>query len=116
MKIEYRPIADVKPYPGNPTIDADAIAAVAWSICEVGFVNPIHVDERGEVVFGHIRLAAARSLGMTKVPVVVCDKMSPDRVRALRIADCQTPHLSARRKGSVLAACSPRREEYSYAG
>ena len=113
MNIEYRPTTAVKPYPGNPGIDADAIAATAWSICEVGFVNPIHVDEKGEVIFGHIRLAAARSLGMTKVPVVVCDMMSPDRIRALRIADRQTPHLPARREES---AVSVRRAEYSYAG
>jgi len=45
------------------------------------------VDENGEVISGHIRLVAAQYLGITDVPVVVCDDLSPEQVRALRLAD-----------------------------
>jgi len=89
MEIEARPTVAVKPYPGNPGADDAAISLVAWSIREIGFVNPILVDERNEVISGHIRLAAARRLGMTEVPIVVCDSLSADQARALRLADNQ---------------------------
>jgi len=92
MKIEFRPIADVKPYFGNP-VGADAIPAVAWSIIEIGFINPILVNEESEVISGHIRLAAAQSLGMAEVPVVVCDSLSADQIRVLRFADSQVSRL-----------------------
>jgi hypothetical protein len=85
--MELHPISAVKPYPGNPTVDAGAVSVVAWSIREIGFVNPILVDGKDEVISGHIRLAAARSLGMTEVPVVVCESLHPDLVRFLRLAD-----------------------------
>ena len=101
MKIEYRPIDAVTPYPGNPAVDDAIISTLGWSIREIGFCNPILVDEKGVVISGHLRLAAAQSLGMSEVPVVVCDSLSSDQVRALRIADCQAPLLPVRRSGDV---------------
>jgi len=41
MKIELRKIADVHPYPNNPRINDDAVDAVATSIREFGFQQPI---------------------------------------------------------------------------
>ena len=96
MKIEFRSTADVKPYPGNPSVDDDIVSVVAWSIREIGFCNPILVDEKDEVISGHIRLAAALSLGMAEVPVVVCDSLSADQVRTLRFADSQGSLIPAR--------------------
>jgi site-specific DNA-methyltransferase (adenine-specific) len=52
------------------------------------------VDVEGVVIAGHTRLAAARSLGMTEVPVIVCEGLSPEQVRALRLADNQVASLS----------------------
>jgi len=98
MKIEFRSPAAVKPYPGNPSVDDDIVSEVAWSIREIGFCNPILVDEKDEVISGHIRLAAAQSLGMAEVPVVVCDSLSSDQIRALRLADSQSLAMPARRE------------------
>lgn len=50
MKIEQRPIASVKPYPGNPRQNDKAVDAVARSIKEFGFRVPIVVDRQGENV------------------------------------------------------------------
>ena len=94
MQIEYRPIDAVKPYPENPRVNDAAIPAVARSIREFGFRNPILVDADGVVIAGHTRLAAARSLGLAEVPVVVCADLSPDQTRALRIADNQVGTLA----------------------
>ncbi len=56
------------------------------SILESGFTNPILISERGVVIAGHARLAAARWLGMTEVPVLVLDHLSETQLRALVLA------------------------------
>ena len=97
MEIEYHPIAAVKPYPDYPDIDDATISVVIWSIREIDFCNPILVNERDEVISGHVRLAAAQRLGMTEVPVIVCDNMPPDQVHALRLIDYQDQIFSVLR-------------------
>ncbi len=95
MQIEYRPVEGIKSYPGNPRVNADAVPAVAASIREFGFRNPILLDADGVIIAGHTRLAAAKSLGMTEVPVAVIVDLSPEQIRALRLADNQTASLSS---------------------
>jgi hypothetical protein len=60
---------------------------VAASIVEFGFTNPVLVDSNDGIVAGHGRLAAARELGLTEVPVVVLDHLSDRQKRAYVIAD-----------------------------
>jgi hypothetical protein len=60
---------------------------VAASIVEFGFTNPVLVDSNDGIVAGHGRLAAARELGLTEVPVVVLDHLSERQKRAYVIAD-----------------------------
>jgi len=87
MKIESYPIDSVKPCSDSCCIDAATIRVVAWSIRKIGFINPILLDAEGVVIAGHVRLAAARSLGMAKVPVVIRADLSPAQVRTLCIED-----------------------------
>ncbi len=94
MKIELWPIAEVKPYPGNPRQNDDAVDAVAASIREYGFRQPIVVDADGVIICGHTRYKAAQKLGLDKVPVHVATDLSPEQVRAYRIADNQTASLA----------------------
>jgi len=95
MKIEFRPIDAVKPYLGKCRAKDAAISVVAGSIREEGFSKPILLDAEGVVVAGHIRLAAARSLGIAEVPVIVCDELSQEQIDILRLADsAQTAHMS----------------------
>jgi len=77
MKTEIRPIDAVKPYPGNLRANNVATLVIAWSIRKIGFYNPILVDGKDEVISGHIQLAAVRNLGITEVPVIVCDSQAP---------------------------------------
>jgi ParB-like chromosome segregation protein Spo0J len=46
MKVELWKIGDVKPYPGNPRQNKAAVDAVAASIREFGWRQPIVVDAR----------------------------------------------------------------------
>jgi DNA modification methylase len=94
MKIELWNIADVKPYPGNPRQNDDAIDAVAKSLVEFGFRQPIVVDSDGVIVCGHTRYKAAVKLHLEQVPVHVAKDLSPEQIRAYRIADNQTASLA----------------------
>jgi len=90
MDVELWPIEDVTPYEGNPRQNEEAVGAVAASIREFGFRQPIVVDEGGVVICGHTRLAAAKELGLARVPVHVAEGLTPDQVKAYRLADNAT--------------------------
>jgi ParB-like chromosome segregation protein Spo0J len=87
MKVEFRPPSDLHPYPGNPRLNDAAVEAVAKSIRDFGFRQPIVVDADGVVVAGHTRLKAALRLGLAKVPVHVVKDLTADQIRAYRLAD-----------------------------
>lgn len=76
MKVVTYQIADVKPYENNPRNNDSAVDAVAASIREFGWQQPIVVDKDGVIIAGHTRYKAARKLGLAEVPVVVADKLT----------------------------------------
>jgi DNA modification methylase len=94
MLIELRKLSEIRPYPGNPRQNDAAVEAVAKSIREFGFRQPIVVDADGVIVCGHTRWKAAHKLGLDQVPVHVARDLSPEQVKALRIADNQTASLA----------------------
>ena len=94
MLVEMRPIGSVRPYFNKPRINDAAVAAVAASIREFGFRQPLVVDEDGVIVVGHTRYKAALLLGLTEVPVHVARGLSPAQLKAYRIADNKTATLS----------------------
>ena len=94
LKIEYVPIDSIRAYLNNPRDNNGAIEAVARSIQEFGFKVPIILDGNREIVAGHTRHKAALKLGMTEVPVIRADDLTPEQVRAFRIADNQTASLA----------------------
>ncbi len=94
MKIEMRPLAAIKPYDRNPRQNDAAVEAVARSLKEFGFRQPIVVDQAGVVVVGHTRLKAAERLGLTKVPVHVAKDLTPEQAKAYRIADNRTGDIA----------------------
>ena len=94
MKVEQRPLADIKPYEQNPRINDKAVDAVAESIRRFGFRQPIVVDGDGVIVCGHTRWKAAQKLGLEQVPVHVARDLTPEQIRAYRIADNKTAELA----------------------
>ncbi len=94
MKIELRKLSDIHPYEQNPRQNDQAVEAVAESIRRFGFRQPIVVDAEGVIVCGHTRWKAAHQLGLEKVPVHVAKDLSPEQVRAYRIADNKTADLA----------------------
>jgi len=94
MKIELWDIGRIKPYPNNPRVNDAAVAAVAASLKEFSWQQPLVVDTEGMLVVGHTRWKAAQHLGWPKVPVHVATELTPAQCKAYRIADNQTASIA----------------------
>ena len=73
------------PYARNPRDNDAQIARMAAALREFGFRIPIVARSDGTVVDGHLRLKAARQLGLAEVPVVLADELSDAQVKAFRL-------------------------------
>lgn len=88
LKIVYKDPGQLKPRPNNPrTHSRKQIQQIAASIQEFGFINPILTDATDGIVAGHARVEAAKLLGMSDVPIVRVDHLTPAQIRAYVIAD-----------------------------
>jgi len=94
MHVALWDIADVQPYPNNPRHNDQAVEAVARSIAEFGFRQPIVCDEQGVIIVGDTRYRAAKRLGLKKVPVHVAKGLTPAQSKAYRLADNKTAELA----------------------
>jgi len=94
VKVELKNIESIRPYEQNPRLNDQAVEAVAKSLREFGFRQPIVVDTEGVIIVGHTRWKAAQKLGLQKVPVHVAKDLSPAQVKAYRLADNQTATLA----------------------
>lgn len=87
MKITERKIGDIKPYERNPRKNDEAVKYVAESIKQFGFKVPIVIDKDNVIVAGHTRYKAGIKLGLKEVPCIVADDLTPDQIKAYRLAD-----------------------------
>lgn len=88
LKVQLWPLDRIKPYEKNVKIhDEDQVKKIAESIQKFGWDQPIVVDKDGVIIKGHGRTEAAKFLGLKKVPVLVRDDLTPDQVKAARVAD-----------------------------
>jgi DNA modification methylase len=85
MEIRFWPIERLIFYARNPHKNDSAVDRMCSSIREFGFKIPVLARSDGEVVDGHLRLKGARKLGITEVPVILCDEWTPAQVRAFRL-------------------------------
>ena len=94
MQIIERKISELKPYANNPRLNDGAVDAVAASIKNFGFKVPLVVTADGEIIAGHTRLKAAQKLKMKTVPVIIADDLTPEQVKAFRLADNKVGELA----------------------
>ena len=88
MKVEYKDPNTLIPYAKNAKQHPQKqIDHIANSIKRFGWQQPIVVDKDNVVIIGHGRLLAAKQLLLESVPVVQADDLSPEDVKALRLAD-----------------------------
>lgn len=95
IEIISKAVSELIPYEKNPRkISDEAVNAVAESIQEFGFKNPILIDKNNVIIAGHTRRLASLKLGLERVPCVVCDDLTPQQIKALRLADNKTNELA----------------------
>jgi hypothetical protein len=86
MKTDLWPLERLIDYARNPRKNDHAVDRVAAAIKEFGFRVPIIAKSDGLVVDGHLRLKAARKLGLVEVPVVLADDLTDAQVKAFRLS------------------------------
>jgi DNA modification methylase len=90
--LEYIKISDLVPAPRNArTHSKDQIKQIANSIRRFEFLNPVLIDSAHRIIAGHGRVAAAKKLGMTRVPCLRVGDMSDADRRAYMLADNKIP-------------------------
>ena len=94
MKIEMKALSAITPYENNPRSNDAAVDAVARSIGDFGFRQPIVVDNDSVIVCGHTRWKAATRLGLETVPVHVANDLTPEQAKAYRLADNRSAELA----------------------
>ena len=95
MNIQNISLTDIHPYARNPRKNDEAVKNVAASIREFGFLVPLVIDRNHEIVAGHTRYKAAKSLGMKTVPCVIADELTEDQIKAFRLADNKVGEMAA---------------------
>lgn len=95
-KVEIKEIAlkELVPYEKNPRKNDDAVEFVANSIKEFGFKVPIVIDSNNIIVAGHTRYKAAKKLKLATAPCIVADDLTPEQIKAFRLADNKTAEIA----------------------
>ena len=86
QQLEEWKVSDLIEYARNPRKNDHAVDKVAAAIREFGFRVPILAKSDKTVVDGHLRLKAAKKLGLENVPVMLCDDMTDAQIKAFRIS------------------------------
>ena len=94
MQIIDKKIGEIKPYEKNPRKNDNAVDAVASSISQFGFKNPIVIDGNNVIICGHTRYKAAQKLGLDVVPCVIADDLTEEQIKAYRLADNKVSELA----------------------
>ena len=81
LKFKTFKTADLIEYAENPRKNDAVVDKMVGCIKEFGFRIPIVAKNDGTVVDGHLRLKAARKLGLEEVPVVIADNLSEAQIK-----------------------------------
>lgn len=94
MKTIELTLDKIKPYDKNPRYNDGAVDAVARSIEEFGFQQPLVLDKDNVIIVGHTRYKAAQKLQLETVPCIIADNLTEEQVRAYRLADNKVGELA----------------------
>lgn len=94
INIIEKKIDELTPYANNPRNNTGAVDAVAASLQEFGWKQPVVIDKAGVIIAGHTRIKAAEKLGLETAPCIIADDLTEEQVRAYRLADNKTAELA----------------------
>lgn len=80
-------VKDIIPYENNPRKNDKAVGAVAESIEQVGYDNPIIVDENMVILAGHTRQKALIKNGISEVKVMQVIGLDDEKKKKFRLLD-----------------------------
>jgi len=80
-------VKDIVPYYNNPRKNDVAVSAVTESIRQVGYDNPIIVDESMTVLAGHTRLKSLKKLGVKEAEVLQVTGLTDEQKKKYRLLD-----------------------------
>jgi ParB-like chromosome segregation protein Spo0J len=88
LAVTHRKIESLTPFANTARVHSRSqIRKLRDSIQAFGFVNPVLINTAGTIVAGHGRVHAAKLLGMTEVPTICLENLTPDEIRAYVIVD-----------------------------
>lgn len=90
MQIQNIPTENLVEYARNPRKNDAVVDKMVACIKEFGFRIPIVAKSDGTVVDGHLRLKAARKMGLKEVPVVNADDLTEAQIKAFRLVANQS--------------------------
>lgn len=94
-RLEMLSPASLRAHRNNPRTHSKAqVEQIRCSIERFGFTNPILVDGQDNIIAGHGRVAAAKLLGLERVPALRIEGMSETERRAYVIADNRLAELA----------------------
>ena len=100
MRVEEIEIHRLCLWKGRPKQSRDICDLLAGSIRRFGFLVPILCDKSYRVISGHMRLLAARRIGMKTVPAIVLD-LKGWAMRAFAIAEQELSRKRSWKQDSI---------------
>ena len=85
LQIQHIPIDNLIAYARNPRKNDAVVDKMCASIKEFGFRIPVIAKSDGSVVDDHLRLKAAKKLGLQSIPVILADDLSDAQIKAFRL-------------------------------
>lgn len=85
LKLERWPVDRFSAHKRTLRKNDHSVERMVDSIREFGFKIPLLVRSVGEIIDGHLRLKAARKMGLPNVPVILCDEWNDAQVKAFRL-------------------------------
>ena len=88
LAIQYLPTTELIAYVGNARVHSPGqVQQIANSLRAFGFMNPVLIDAKNQLIAGHGRLLAAKQLGLLRIPAIRVDHLSEAQRRAYALAD-----------------------------
>lgn len=94
IELQEMKLSELKPYANNPRKNDKAAEELVKAIRQVGYVNPIIVDENYEILAGHTRYKALKKLGWTSAPVLIKNDLSEEQKKKYRLLDNKLSELA----------------------
>ena len=104
-EIEMVAVERLVPYAKNAKKHDDRqVAAIAGSIREFGFTNPVLIDGQDGIIAGHGRVLGARKAGLAEVPCIRLAHLTDAQRRAYILADNRLAETGGGWDADMLAA------------